>query len=339
MMVFWARQKVRAGIAISGDTIRSAVVGKNGRRLFVKDLSSVKIMPNIVKPSFKNDNIPEPEAFHKCLQQISTSVSGKNVHVALPDACIKLFIWQFTQVPADRADIHNMILWRAARTYDIPGETLRISWESMGKTAENQHVFLVAMGMEAVIARYEAALKAAGIIPKLLEPAGLSQFNFYSDMIPETGTVAYLGLFDEYIVLFVFSGGVPLFYRMTLQGMLCPKAGSAINDLDLLIHYYRSEFADVEIEKYYIASHIKSETRMKQILQDIDKNDFTIVDETGLIRFEQQEEISGDKAEQEGTGFDETRPAHRDTRGNTPEAIPPADHMLPFYTAALGAAR
>ena len=161
----------------------------------------------------------------------------------------------------------------------------------MGKTAENQHVFLVAMGMEEVITGYESALKAAGFFPKLLGPAGLHQFNFYCDSIPETGTVAYLALFDEYIVLFVFSGGIPIFYRMTHQGMLGPKEGSAINDLDLLIQYYRSEFADVGIEKYYIASPIKSETRVQHILQDIDPIDFTILDETEMIRVVQQEQI------------------------------------------------
>ena len=331
-MFLWSRQKICTGMAISGDRIRAAVVQKNGGGIFVKDLLSVTIMPDTVKPSFKNENILEPEAFHECLQQISPSVFGKNVYVALPDACIKLFVWHFTQVPEDRTDIHKMILWRAVRTYDIPGDTLRISWERMGKTAENQHVFLVAMGMEEVITGYESALKAAGFFPKLLGPASLHQFNFYCDSIPETGTVAYLALFDEYIVLFVFSGGIPIFYRMTHQGMLGSKEGSAINDLDLLIQYYRSEFADVGIEKYYIASPIKSETRVQHILQDIDPIDFTILDETEMIRVVQQEQIFSDMENPEGVAFTETGLAHRESPGEKPSA----DRRLPFYTAALG---
>jgi hypothetical protein len=308
-MIFQRGQKIRAGMEICADRIRSAVIQQNSRKLSVKNLSSVKILPDILQPSFKKENIVQPDAFKKCLVHACKNIPEKKIHVAVPDACIKLFIWQFAQLPADPAKIDAMILWRVANTYSIPAQALRISWENMGKNAENRDVFLIAMGMENVIAQYEDALKAAGLTPLLVAPAGLNQFNFYARTIPEKGIMAYLGLFDAYIALFVFDDGLPVFYRMTRKGMVSEKGGSAIDDMDLLMQYYKSEFPDIEIEKYFIASYIKSEDRVREIFQDPDNLDLTIVDETGLIRWDKQ-----------GQDF-------------------PVEHRLPFYTAALGAAQ
>jgi hypothetical protein len=196
-------------------------------------------------------------------------------------------------------------------------------------------VFLVAMGMEPVLAQYEAVFMAVGMRPVFLAPAGLARFNFYAPTLPETGVMAYLGLFDEVITLFVFLNGLPLFYRITRKGMLRKDGGSAINDVDFLIQYYNSEFPENEIEKFFIASYIKSEDLMEQVFENVRNIDFIILDETQLIHFlqgrDKKAEISPDF-----TFVDETALIRWDCSS---DGMSLEDNPLPFYTAALGAAQ
>jgi len=165
------------------------------------------------------------------------------------------------------------------------------------------------LGMENIIVQYEEVFKNIGISPVILSPAGLNQFNFYSSLLPSKGTIAYLGLFDNFLNLFVFSDSVPLFYKMIRKGYLNDDDTSAVNDVDLLIQYYNSENPDLEIENFFIASNTKSEIQIKYILQDINAAGFTIIDEKELISFDKSFKLKHNY------------------------------NLLPFYTSVIGTAQ
>lgn len=329
------KKKTCAGIEMSEDRIRAAAVIKKADGVSIQHLETVKIPPQTLTPAFKHLNVTDLEGFLVCLKKAYPRTRPGKIHVALPDACSKVLIQRITDLPKDPRDIGRMLAWRIASTYGIPEQQLRVSWENRGKDSDNRHVFLVAVGMEPVMAQYEAAFKAAGMRPVLLAPAGLTRFNFYAPSLPETGIMAYLGLFDEDITLFVFSNGLPLFYRMIRKEMLRKDESSAINDVDLLIHYYNSEFPENEIEKFFVASYIKSESLMEQVFENVRNIDFIILDETRLIHFFQGRQKKTDTSP-DFTFVDETSLI----QWNYPsDDMPLEDNLLPFYTAALGAAK
>jgi hypothetical protein len=334
-MGFAFREKTYAGIEISEDRIRAAtVIGKVGG-VSIQHLETVKISTKILTPAFKHLNVKDVEALSVSLKKACPRTRSGKIHVALPDACVKVLIQKISDLPKDFRDIGRMLVWRIATTYGIPEQELRISWENWGKDSDNRYVFLVAVGMERVLAQYEAVFKAGGMRPVFLAPAGLARFNFYASSLPETGVMAYLGLFDEVITLFVFLNGLPLFYRIIRKGMLRKDGGSAINDVDLLIHYYNSEFPENEIEKFFIASYIKSENLMEQVFENVRNIDFIILDETQLIHFLQgRQKKTGTSAD--FTYVDETSLIQWDCPS---VATPLEDNPLPFYTTAIGAAQ
>jgi hypothetical protein len=335
-MGFNFREKTCAGIEMSEDRIRAATVVGNAEGISIQHLETVKIPAKALIPAFKHLNVKDIEAFSACLKKACPRTRSGKIHVALPDACVKVLIQRVTDLPKESRDIGRMLVWRIASNYGIPEQELRVSWENRGKDSDNRHVFLVAVGMERVLAQYEAVFKATGMQPVLLTPAGLARFNFYAPTLPETGTMAYLGLFDEVISLFVVADGLPLFYRVAGKGTLRKNGGSAINEVDLLIQYYNSEFPENEIEKFFIASYIKSENLMEQVFENVRNIDFIILDETQLIHFLQGRHKKN-KTAPDFTFVDETDLIHWDCLS---DGAPLKDnHPLPFYTAALGVAQ
>jgi uncharacterized protein YifE (UPF0438 family) len=335
-MGFAFREKISAGIEMSEDRIRAAAVVGKAEGVYIQHLETVKIPANTLIPGFKQLNVKDVDALSACLKKACPRTRSKKIHVALPDACVKVLIQRITDLPEDVSDIDRMLLWRIAANYDIPEQELRISWENRGKDSEDRHVFLVAVSMEPVMAQYETVFKAAGIRPVLLTPAGLARLNFYAPTLPEKGIMAYLGLFDEIISLFVVAGGLPLFYRVARRGTFRKDGDSAINEVDLLIQYFNSEFPENEIEKFFIASYIKSENLMEQIFENLRNIDFVILDETQLIHSLQgrQRKI---EASPDFTFVDETSLIQWDYP--SADGTPLDDNPLPFYTAALGAAQ
>jgi len=308
-MNFFPINKLLAGVELAPDNIKSALIMKKGKNYSIKQLSDVKIPSQTLKPSFKKENIINMDFFHDCLKKICKEIKVKNIGVALPDSCVKVLVRTFKELPKEKSKIDEMVLWDISSSLKLPADELRISWHNMGKNSDNAHVFLVVLALNNIIAQYEQVFNKLGVSPVMLAPAGLNQYNFYSRILPSKGNIAYLGMFDDYLNLFVFNDNIPLFYKMIRKGLLNDNESSAINDVDLLLQYYNSENPDLEIENFFIASNTKSEIQIKYILQDINSVEFTIIDEKQLISF--------DKSFKHNHNY----------------------NLLPFYTSVIGAAQ
>lgn len=302
-------KKLQAGMEFCTDCIKSALVVRKGKNFSIRQLSDVKIPAQALKPSFKKQNIINEEFFHDSLKKVCHGIKLKTIGVCLPDACIKVSIKTFRAIPDNPEKLDAMILWNMSNSLGFPEKDLRISWEKMGKNSKEEHVFLTALSLESVVAEYESAIKKMGIKPVMILPSGLSQFNFYSPAFPEKGNIAYLGLFNDFLNIFVFSDCVPVFHKMVRKGLLSGYNETAIEDIDLLLQYLKSETPDFVIEKIYVASHIKSEGMLEDLLQDLPDSDLTLLNEEKLMGFDKRFKLN------------------------------PENNPLPFYTSVLGAAR
>ena len=291
-MKFFPNNRLKAGVEIFAGSIKSVLIIKNEKKFLIRELSHNTFPMDVIKPSFKSENILDPALFEACLKKNLKESSPKKMGISLPDACIKVLIKEFKEIPKGDSHVHEMILWNLSGSLNLPREGLRISWKNMGQNEEEKHVFLIALGLDPVLAQYEAAFKKIGLSPLLLAPTGLNQFNFYSSLLPDQGCVAYLGLFDDFLNFFVLVEGVPIFHRMIKKGFLNQNNTSAIHDIDLLIQYFYEENPGLEIDSLNIASHIKSEAQIQHILQDLEYSQLKLMDERQLINFEKSASLA-----------------------------------------------
>ena len=307
-MAFTPIQQFRAGIEISPEYAYVAKASSRKNQVHIKHLSRVKIPTGILRPSFKNQNVIDENALTECLNNLKKDLKLSKASVALPDSSVKIMIKVYKELPQSDQAVQEMIIWDSSNQLGIPPEDLRCAWEYMGKTPDGSHALVVVSCLDTVIQQYESCLSRSGLKETIILPAGLSQFNFYAHLLPESGRFAYLGLFDAYITIFVFSNGLPVFYKTIRKGLLSGSVSSAIDDIDFLLQYYSSEFPDLELDQIFVASHIKSKLHIQEILQDTISGPFEMMYEKEMVEIKKNNKLSKEH------------------------------QLLPFYTAALGAA-
>ena len=306
MTGFFSRK--RAGFEICTDRIRAVLVARDRKGVKLKAIHETPSDPGMIKPGFAALNILDTAGFTAGLRSLYKQVRERRAAVVLPDASIKVLIRRYTDLPDEDRLIGEMITWNIASSLNLSPDELRVSWQYMGKTASGQHVFLVALGLETIIQQFEELFRSVGIQPQVLLPSSIGQLNFYTPALPEEGTIAYLGLFDDSLNMFVFSNGIPVFHKIVKKGLLGNESESAVNDVDLLIQYFNTENPDLEIDQFFVASHIKSDLMLQHILQDVsnlesqvspdmviehalqqgENLDFHMLDERELITFDNQ---------------------------------------------------
>lgn len=286
-MKFFPVNQLKTGVEILAERIILAQVEKKGKLCSVQHLSNLNIAPNVIKPLFKKENILDEKIFIHCMRKSLKKAKTKLMGVSLPDACFKVFIKQFRELPGKEKEIKDMIIWSIADSLSIPVDELRISWENMGKNSENYYVFLIVLGMNNVLEQYERVIKKSGASAVLLAPVGLNRFNFYAEKIPAIGNNFFLSLFDDSLTAFVFSNSIPIFYKVIKKGLISGRGASAVVDMDMLLQYFFTKYPDIDIDKFFIASHIKSDLQIEQLLDDINPVEFIIIDETELVHFDQ----------------------------------------------------
>ncbi|MCK5099638.1 MAG: hypothetical protein KAR45_16130 [Desulfobacteraceae bacterium] len=285
-MKYFPVSLVKTGIEISAEQIIMTQIIKKGNLCSIQHLSNVTFAPGVIKPLFKKKNILNEKAFVNNMKKSLKGIRSKLIGVALPDACFKVFIKKFKEVPEKKHEINDMVMWSISESLSIPVEELRVSWDYMGKNKKKYYVFLIVLGMKTILEQYGQVLKKSGVLSVMFAPAGLNRFNFYAEKVPEIGNNVYLSLFDDSLTAFVFSNGIPIFYKVVKKGLISNKRSSAIEEMYILLQYFHIEYPDFIIDKFFIASNIKSDFQMGQLLKGSNPVEFTIINEDKLVYFD-----------------------------------------------------
>ena len=293
-MKFLMQERKYTGVEISQECIINAVLSNKKKCRLLKRCFLYPLPDDTVKPSFKRENILHPEHFRRALQKSlkKSRIKRGDIAVSLPNESVKILVRQFTDLPRDKAEKNEMVLWNAASTLGLSINDIKVAWQPMGTAADGNQTLLIALASKNVLAQYELEIKKAGFYPKVLSPAGIHQFNFFSSAVSEKGSVAYLGLFGNYVTIFIFIDSIPVFYKTIKKGLFSLDQNSfgsvdsfyfnddktsgegrptGVNhnlagpcdgkvdkriarDIDLVFQYYHSTFPDISIEKICIAS-------------------------------------------------------------------------------------
>lgn len=293
-MNFFGNAMTRTGLDIARTTVRAAVIssrkaGKNimGREdnphagLTLNRAVEVPLPDETLQPSFKNLNIIDSDHFRNTVKQALGKCGkggGGKVGVSLPGETAVILIRRFADLPGPDNEKEGMLRWDVSRTLNLPMEDIRISWELMGKDGNGQFVLMIVVVREAVLCQYEKELRKAGVTPLLLSPAPIVLFNFYAETVPNDGRVAFLSLFDPYVTLMVFEEGMPCFYKNMRKGYSGSSSpvtkgesdeDCCINDVDMLMEYYRSEWSEFEMERIIIVPREQSGCYQKKMFLEL----------------------------------------------------------------------
>lgn len=345
------------GVEIEESGIRNAVISHRNGFFFMEKFSFSPLPDNTFKASFRKENILDPGKFRRAFKKSlhASRIKRGNLAISLPNESVKILIRHFAALPRDKAGKDEMVNWNITSTLGLSTNDIKISWQYMGMDAEDKYVLLISFACQNVLDQYESEIKKMGFNPQIISSAGAHQFNFFSSLLSESGVVAYVGLFEPYITIWIFIDSVPVFYKMVKKGLLthCGKSAgntsqqcasgltdenahsslisgserSAQNgeydgiaeEVDLLFHYFDTGFPDIRIEKIFITPQPE--------LVDFMQNYFLKNDDAM-----QRNDKDRDTVELSVLGETQLIQAHKitDSGGENMDLLP--------YTASMGAA-
>ena len=275
-------KKVYTGIDIGRTMITSAQVGWGGDGWYLISLGKKDLPEEVIRFSYKNDNILQKDALADALGELlhMDENPGLTVGVALPNEIVKVAIQSFAELPQSGADIERMVAWTIEKNLHFQAQSTKVSYDRIGWKNGVERM-LVCAGTFSVIREYELLMKAINIRPRIINPQGIAQFNFYSNQLPDKGVVAYLGLFEGFFTLFVFIEGNLAFYQGIRKGF---SDTHYLDDIDMCFEFYLNENPDNEIQRLFIGGCLENKKDMQGAFSALGNMDVRVMNELASIR-------------------------------------------------------
>jgi hypothetical protein len=254
-MVYGRFQRPMTGMDIGSSSVKIVQVQKDKKGWRLLAARTFPFPKDTLKLSLKTQNINDPQAFLETIGEALNGFEGRvhRVGLSIPNEIIKIAIKRYSTLPKSREEAERMIAWMAKKSLPFPAERTKISHFTLSDGVGPGRKLLVAIGSFDVIREYELNLRELKIEPEVIRPAGINQFNFYSDRVPRTGTMAFLGLFRGFFNLFVCVHGIILFYHGVKRGF---SDIHFFQDVDMTLNLFRNENPGYKIEKLFFASQV-----------------------------------------------------------------------------------
>lgn len=175
----------------------------------------------------------------------------EKISLLLPDSWFRM---NFVELPSlsDRPnEAMHAVRWSLRRTLPIPPESLRVTWEILGRVGANVKL-LVLSAVEETLAAIERVFQAAGVEVVLIEPVGLNIWNAVA--VREAATTRdrlFFLIRDHDFTTAVFRGAQPLFLRSrNLSGERTLE-----QEIKLSASYLRDTIQAVSVERTYVAGN------------------------------------------------------------------------------------
>jgi hypothetical protein len=120
---------------------------------------------------------------------------------------------RFEKVPANTADLAELIRWQVRKAVPFKIEDAQIAWMP-GMSGEGGREFVVSIARRDIVQEYEAAAQAAGLQPGVVDLATFNVVNLaLAAAAPPAGDWMVVHLAGDYLTLLILRGEAVIFYR------------------------------------------------------------------------------------------------------------------------------
>jgi Tfp pilus assembly PilM family ATPase len=144
----------------------TAVQVERSRGAFgLRRAATVALPEGLVRPDFSETNVGDPEALCDALANLADSAGlarQRKWSVALPETCAATYVLTLEHKPASRAEVEEVLRWKAERAFGAPFESLQVAREPLPPDAAGRARYL-AVGMRlSVLDEYEEVFESLG---------------------------------------------------------------------------------------------------------------------------------------------------------------------------------
>lgn len=170
----------------------------------------------LVVPSLSAPNIADPPALSRAVSQVLARLGGRSSRAALviPDTAAKVSLVRFETVPAQTADLAELVRWQVRKSAPFPIEQAVVGFTPGVRPAEGGQEFIVTLARAEIIQQYEHVCAAAGVHAGLMDIATSSIVNsVLAGTSPPSGDWLLVHTTRTYTTLVVVRGADVIFFR------------------------------------------------------------------------------------------------------------------------------
>jgi hypothetical protein len=234
----------------------------------VKRAATINLPDNVVRSSFEESNVLDPNALAAALTDLATSAGllrQKKWSVTLPEASARTTIVTIETTGGSRREIEEVIEWKIERTFGAPLDELRIGREELAANEQKQARFLITAVRAAVLAEYESVLAAMGWHTGLMLPRHIGEEQWLTN--GSAGDGLLLSAHEEGFTAVLLRNNRPL----TLRSVFCDTA-ECDDELHRVLLFYRdragSNGAATSVDRLLVMGDLLNKQRVAEIAQE-----------------------------------------------------------------------
>ena len=162
--------------------------------------------PGILNVSPLTDNVVKPDALADKIRAIAGAGGGRkrgSAVVILPDYSARVAVLGFDVFPTDPKEQLSLVRFRMKKSVPFDVESAVVSFHAQ-PAGKGKTECVVAVAALEIVARYEAAFRAAGLHPGLVTTASMAMV----ELLPEKGVSVLTRLSGRYLSVLVANGQV-----------------------------------------------------------------------------------------------------------------------------------
>jgi hypothetical protein len=270
------------GMEITPNALRMALLERSGKQWRLAKSASIPLPEGTIKPAFKSLNVVEPNFFLEAVQRLMGEFedAGRTIALSLPSEIVRILIREYPKLPESKAETEKLISWSLEKSFHFPIENTKIAYQAVSGDFSGAKQLLVTIAMRDVIRQYEDLLAKLTVDVRVVRPAGINLFNFFSPGLPRKGTHAFLGLFDNYFSFLVFENEQLTFFHGVKRGF---SDLQFFQDVDLTMQHYLESNPGKRIERLSVGSQVGYHVELKEVLGNLIDIKLDILGEGELI--------------------------------------------------------
>ncbi len=209
---------------------------RRGTASSLRRAATLALSESLITPGFEESNISDPVELRAAISELAASaglLQQKRWSVALPDGVSRTLILTLDSQPASKAELEEVLRWKAERGFSASLEELSISRERLSPDNQGRDRYLVVAARSAVLSEYQDVLHSLGWRAGLILPRHMGEGQWLTTN-GDKGDALLISSSAVGFTAVVFRGKQPLIIRtVSCEGPECE------DELYRLLLFYR----------------------------------------------------------------------------------------------------
>ena len=268
----------KAAIGLEKEFITALALQKEGRGQFgIRQAATIGMPVGLLNPSFTERNILSPREMLAMLEDVCVRAGLQNQKrwsISLPGNTARTAILTLETEPASKAELEEILDWKAESSFGAPSGELRISREKISPDREGKARYFATAVKLSVIDEYENLFETFGWQAGLILPRAVSEANWLIDKNSQSDSLLISSQSDGFTAL-LMRGNEPVVVR----NVTCTE-DETDDEIYRLLMFYNDRLAAANgsyLEKVLIVGKNLNPSRIREISNEALGQELTIL--------------------------------------------------------------